>query len=93
MPHKRRLTAPGKLMKAFDEFYNSVGNNKILNSETTLLDSNGYSYGNRLLSVNGALPWRGQGTWNHRGRVNNPSAEQVSLCGDAKDLCSQCCDS
>ena len=34
---KEELMAPEKQMKAFDNFYNSVRNNKILDSKTTLL--------------------------------------------------------
>jgi serine phosphatase RsbU (regulator of sigma subunit) len=35
--HKEELMAPEKQMKAFDEFYNTSRNNKILDSKTTLL--------------------------------------------------------
>ncbi len=52
---------PEKQNKAYTDFYNSTKDNGILNSKTTLFDPTGHVVGHRLLSLDGLLPWHGQG--------------------------------
>jgi hypothetical protein len=47
--------------KAYEDFYYSARQNKILEPKHDFNDPPCYGYGSKLLSLNGIVPWRGQG--------------------------------